>query len=266
MKTLWQNLFGDSTEYIENFFLAAKPLETGLCAFDGEILAGMLFSLPGVFVLEGKAYDGRYLYAVSTDPAYRRQGVMTDLEAEACRQAAGEGARCMVLVPADAGLFSMYEKLGYRTRFRLSRTRIPAPVCPKARLSPCPMEEFLAMRREMLRRLESYFDFYPDMGEYRYREFAGTGREILRAETPYGTGYLAGHPEEKEYLIEETSLGGNALAQAAGELACRYGVKRVVSTGRYGTSSPYGMLKLLDNSIDGERARKANAYLNLMLN
>lgn len=266
LRSLWQSVFGDGPDYIDRFFQSADPSACALTAWDGERLASMLYLLPSVFTLDGVSCDGCYVYAVATDPDYRGRGIMTRLEGAACRLAAQDGAKCMALVPANAGLFPMYHKLGYRTRFYLGTSEVAPAVKPAAKLSRCSRNDFLTLRRELLRGKACSFDLYPSGCEYRYHEFQSSGGEILLAEASGAVGYLAGRREGEVYRIAETSLTGRPLAEAAGVLRSRDGVRRVLVTGSCGTLHPYGMLKLLDGAPDGARIRTAAPYMNLMLN
>lgn len=266
MKQLWREVFDDSREYIEDFFLAVSPLETGLCAFEGESLAGMLFSLPAVMTVRGASYDACYLYAVATAPTFRRQGVFRQLEAEACRLAKERGCRYAALVPEGEQLFAFYQRLGYRVRFYLGVSEVPAAVVSNAVITDCPKGDFLTFRRDMLRRMENSFDFYPALCEYRFQELKNSGNDLLRVQNFNETGYLAGRIHGGDYHISETSLSNTALAEAAGKLQEIYPIRRVFCTGRYGRRFPFGMIKSLNGVEDISKLRGTNPYMNLMFN
>lgn len=266
LSALWQKAFGDEPEYIERFFDAFVPSSFALTAWIGDALASMLFLLPSVLTIDEASYDGCYVYAVATAPAYRGQGIMTRLEEAACRVARQDGAKCMALVPASQELFHLYSKLGYHTRFFLGNSEIAASVETRSKLSVCTSNDFTALRREMLRRIGNHFDLYPMGGEYRYHELLSAGKEILRVDSPEDTGYIVGWKEGETYHIAESSLSYRGLSQAAGRLKeCRH-VRTVLLTGKYGALKPYGMLKLLDDTIEAKRARCSSPYMNLMLN
>lgn len=264
--SLWQRVFGDPPEMISAFFDSAPFEQTCFAAMSGHTLAGMLFSLPAVFCLDGTANESRYLYAVATDPAFRGRGIMTALEAYACDTARAEGARFAALVPASPPLFSMYRKLGYRTFFFHAKTRIPREVKAEASLSPCKPEEFLACRCSLLASHSAAFEFYPSMCMFRYEDFLRSGGEIMLAETFSGPGYLAFHQEGGTLFIRETSLSRKALSHAAGALCRERDAARVFVEGTGGKSEPYGMLKSLFQEKGRKIPLKIDGYMGLMLN
>lgn len=107
---LWQQAFGDSQEFIDGFFRSGYSQDR--CQFleeDGR-LAAILYWFDCL-------WNGRkvaYLYAVATDKAFRGQGLCRQLLADTHRHLQSLGYDGAALVPGDAGLFQMYEKLGYR--------------------------------------------------------------------------------------------------------------------------------------------------------
>lgn len=229
----------------------------------------MLFLLKGALTVSGESSDARYVYSVATDPAYRGRGILRELDEQAAQLAKSEGAKALVLVPAAAGLFEIYRRLGYRTRFYLCETRVSPSVNSGAVLLPCGPRDFLTLRREKLRRDGNTFDLYPELCEFRYYEylFPYPGRprgEIFRVESHGTTGYTAGCQDGSRYLIQETDLTGQALADAAGALREQSGAETVTVLGRQGRRFPFGMIKLLDQSLDMRQLRTADLYMNLM--
>ena len=75
LRCLWKQAFGDTEEYLDAFFGTAFLPERSLCAFDGEVLTGMLFW----FDVSCEERKMAYLYAVATAPEYRGRGVCRQL-------------------------------------------------------------------------------------------------------------------------------------------------------------------------------------------
>lgn len=227
----------------------------------------MLFLPKALLTMDGESSDARYLYGVATALSYRGKGVMTRLEAEACRLAKAEGAKSIALVPAGKTLFDMYAKLGYRTRFYLGTAKVSPCVVSAAAVLPCSMNDFLVLRRDMLRKKRCSFDFYPEFSQFAYREYLFSGGEILKIETGKAVGYTVGIREgENCYRIQETDLSGQALAEAAGALRERHGTGEILLTGQCGGRKPFAMLKTLDPSVNSRKVRLMDAYANLMIN
>lgn len=106
---LWKQAFGDTEEFLEDFFCVAFSQER--CATlekDGK-LAAMLYWFDCTW--EGRKVA--YIYAVATDEAYRNQGLCRTLMEQTHHRLRASGYAGAVLVPGSLQLFTMYEKLGY---------------------------------------------------------------------------------------------------------------------------------------------------------
>ena len=106
---LWKQAFGDTDEFLEDFFCVAFSEDR--CATlekDGN-LAAMLYWCDCAW--ENKKIA--YIYAVATDEAYRNQGLCRSLMQKTHHRLQSLGYAGAVLVPGSRGLFKLYEKLGY---------------------------------------------------------------------------------------------------------------------------------------------------------
>ena len=98
---IWQASFGDSEEFIREFFGRTGILATTVAAeIDGQVRAFMC------------AFDGigdmSYLYALCTQPEYRGRGIGGKVLLEAIRLAHLRGASAAVLHPASSTLAKWY--------------------------------------------------------------------------------------------------------------------------------------------------------------
>ena len=75
LSRLWKQAFGDTDEEIARFFREAYPHASGFAARDGETLVGMCFALPQQLACGEDTCSAAYLYAVTTHPDFRKQGV-----------------------------------------------------------------------------------------------------------------------------------------------------------------------------------------------
>lgn len=119
---LWQQAFGDSTEFINGFFRTGFSPDRCRALEKNGTLAAVLYW----FDCQWEDKKVAYLYAVATDKAFRGQGLCRQLMSQTHRELREAGYAGAALVPAEEGLFQMYEKLGYR-RF--------CPMTPKSVLS-----------------------------------------------------------------------------------------------------------------------------------
>lgn len=274
LRSLWETAFadsGDSPEYLDFAFSGLDPAAWGLGAFDrsnGGRLVSMLLLLPAVLTLGEAPRTARYVYGAATVPAYRRRGILRELEEHAVRHAREEGAAALALVPGSPELFQVYRRLGYRTRFYLGESRTAASLSSSTVLVPCGADEFLSFRRKLMNRDGNTLELGPELCEFRYYDylFPCPGRprgEIYRVEQGASAGYVAGFLKGDTYQIRETDLSGDALSGAAGALLERSGARRVLTAGRTGRRVPYGMLKPLDPALT--HLPPSALYMNLML-
>jgi predicted acetyltransferase len=131
IKKLWNEIFGDSDEYI-NSFITHFGIENGyVCEKEKEIVA-IAFAIPTLLNspsnFEGVTVENRrgslhylqpvkYIYACATHPDYRRQGVMTNLLATVYQDACNEDYEGIFLHAADESLANYYRKLGFEDYF-----------------------------------------------------------------------------------------------------------------------------------------------------
>ncbi len=108
LKELWKICFGDSDEYINNFFENAyAPGRTLVSMCEGEV-AGAAYLFP----CEIGGRRASYLYAGGVFPHFRRRGIYEEMMhswADWCR----EREIIPFLKPADDKLWDYYEKIGF---------------------------------------------------------------------------------------------------------------------------------------------------------
>ncbi len=111
LQKLWKHAFGDPEEFINSFFRVAYSPDRCRCVYKEGVLAAMLYWFDCSWA--GKRIA--YLYAVTTDWAFRGQGLCRRLMEDTHRHLHAQGYHGSILVPRTAELFSMYEKMGYST-------------------------------------------------------------------------------------------------------------------------------------------------------
>jgi predicted N-acetyltransferase YhbS len=109
LTTLWQQAFGDTSEFIRGFFETGFSPERCMLAEENGILLGALYW----FDCQWESKKIAYLYAVSTDEAHRGKGICTALMDATHNHLQKENYDGCILVPAEEHLFRFYEKLGY---------------------------------------------------------------------------------------------------------------------------------------------------------
>ena len=107
---LWQQAFGDSKAFIEGFFRTGfSPDRCRFLEKDGALAAILYW-----FDCRWNGKKVAYIYAVATDEQFRGQGLCRQLMEDTHRHLRYLDYDGAALVPAAAGLFQMYEKMGYR--------------------------------------------------------------------------------------------------------------------------------------------------------
>lgn len=110
---LWHRVFSDSEEYIRIFFEKTYyDCECFAEIIDGNIVSAF-YLMKCEINLDGKTYNGRYLYAAATLTDYRGGGIMSKLIRESLVYAEKEKLDFIALVPADDGLYDYYGRFGF---------------------------------------------------------------------------------------------------------------------------------------------------------
>ena len=116
LKALWALGFGDTEQEIEAFFAISYPAATGFCAEEDGRLIAAAYALPQELAWGERTAKAAYLYAVTTHPDFRKQGVCRKLLAFAEKELKKRYFDCLILVPATDALRAYYETMGFCTQ------------------------------------------------------------------------------------------------------------------------------------------------------
>ena len=126
LSRLWQICFEEPARpadfFLNNFFSPRNCLVYRV----GETVAAAVHLLPARVVSKNGAVRAHYVYAAATLPQYRGRGYMASLLACAAMEGARRGDRYSVVLPADEGLYGLYEKSGYTRFFRVRNLSVGA--------------------------------------------------------------------------------------------------------------------------------------------
>lgn len=167
LRRLWQQAFGDSTEFIDGFFRTGFSPERCRCVeTEGQVAAALYWF--------DCLWEGRkiaYIYAVATEKDFRGKGVCRALMEDTHRHLQSLGYAGAALVPSEEGLFALYGGLGYRS-FCPMKTLDITPGKEKVSVQPISPAQYAELRAERLPRggivqggdtlsfLASYAGFY----------------------------------------------------------------------------------------------------------
>lgn len=209
LRELWTACFGGPPEYLD-FYYGRRfvPEDTLVWREEGRPVSMMTL----MRVRQG-GQDGAYVYAVATLPAFRGKGLMTRLDQWSQEIIRQRGWTFSVLVPAEPGLFSMYEKLGYRSVFPIWTKEISGAGKNSGKFFLCSFETFQELRRRYLYRIPGAV-LHPDQElRYIYDELHAFSGDILLYEEKGNLCYAAFTQEEKGILIREIT-GSNPVSTA----------------------------------------------------
>ena len=144
LRALWQQAFGDTDAFLEDFFAFAFSPDRCRCVTqDGAVIAALYWFN---CTWEGKPLA--YIYAVATDWAFRGQGLCRMLMENTHAHLKEQGYCGCILVPGSPGLFELYEKLGYSICSHIREFECTAGV--PISLRQLTAAEYAALRRQYL--------------------------------------------------------------------------------------------------------------------
>ena len=221
LKQLWQTAFGDTDEFLQDFFSTAfSPLRCRI-ALVNEQTVGMLYW----FDVTCRDQKLAYLYAVATHPEHRGQGICRRLMEDTQQLLQSQGYAGAILVPQTEELRAMYAAFGYTDCTTVSET-----FCACA-AAPVEIHQIDAMEYARLRRLSLPENSVIQEGEN--LRFLDTQVQFYR-----GTDFLLAG----QVLEEDTFFGGELLGSLSAcpgilkSLGCSQGTFRTP-----GSKLPFAM-------------------------
>ena len=194
LRQLWQEAFGDTDAFLDGFFDWVFSPDRCRCIFAGKEAAAALYWLDCDYNGEKLAY----LYAVATAKASRNQGLCRKLMEDTHALLQARGYAGTVLVPGDAGLFAMYEKMGYVTLSCMDTLTVCSSA-PTALKTVAP-EEYAAARKNL----------FPTGGVVQEKE--NLALLTLCANLYAGDGFLLAARKEGDTVIGLELLGDSTKA------------------------------------------------------
>lgn len=246
---LWQTCFHDSEAEVQAFWKCFGDKIGIFCARDGKKVTAMLCALPVQLIDDaGDSHEAAYLYAVATDPAYRGRGLCGEILACAERALRAQGVEYAILVPAEPGLFALYERYGYKTAFFRGRGEISGAACA-GKVEEIDADTYFSLRELLL--VDSFVSCGPD-----YLTYQATTDRLMRIETA-GQMHCAVCAQDGSELTVKELLP--YTPEAAALLLKHFGCKCGRCLTPQGTL-PYGMCKALSGA-----PLPQNCYLGLVL-
>ena len=259
-RQLWQLAFGDTDEYLDNFYLHYyRPRRAIVLEEDGVVQAMFTWfdttlTLPG-----GKTFRAAYVYALATHPDCRGRGLAGKLLADAGALLRPLGIDLLTTVPAEPSLHNFFAANGFAEGFLMEQRTIPAPRpgAAPAPLRPADPAHYNKVREALLADVP-HITFPDEAMEHQLRccRLSGFGG-LFTLDTPAGPACLCAEQAGEDLLMVKELLGSEtAKAAALDSLSVENTCERLLIRSLF-SSNPvdcvkFGMLKWLicTNTLD----------------
>lgn len=106
---LWKICFGDTKEYMDNYFSWRLKENQIFALYDNEIMSSMIHLNPYPLLFSGKEIDANYIVGVATKPEYRKQGLMRKLLTKALEDMYHNEHEFTYLMPASDKIYLPFD-------------------------------------------------------------------------------------------------------------------------------------------------------------
>ena len=224
LRTLWQQAFGDSDAFLDDFFSAGFSFDRCRCITIDKLPAAALYWFPA----QRGETSLAYLYAVATEEAFRGRGLCHKLMEDTHQHLTTLGYQGTLLVPGSASLTSFYQGMGYAPFSTIREFSC------KASSAGVPLRKITAQEYALLRR-----SALPPDGILQ----EGTTLAFLQTQTEFytGAGVLLAAAKNGDTLMVPELLGD---ADCAPGIVAQLGAKK----GRFrtpGDNRPFAMYRCL---------------------
>lgn len=264
LKKLFCDAFDEDYSSASSFYENGVSPSDILVAHCDDTPCGMLQLLPAVIRYKGSEYKSGYIYALAVDEKYRHRGFMTALLSAAASYAKEQEMGTLFLVPQTRALFSMYEKLGYRTVAYKEETVISPAYVESFSITNCERDVFFARRAAFLTRYATSMDLCSLAKEYQFQSGQEFG-DVLFYRDNLSTGYVVGVTKNNRYHIKNTDLPLEAVSRFAYAIKNMRGQIKTVTAAISGRREPFAMAKSLDGRLNLFDLKLSNPHCSLML-
>ena len=124
--SLWEGIFGDGPEVISGFFRVLPEIGSCFVAEQDSRITGMASVITDLMLKDvGCSTKCAYIYAVAVESSFRGAGIGGTLSRMAADFGRKNGANIISTLPANEGLYSMYEKtIGLDKTLRREKTSV----------------------------------------------------------------------------------------------------------------------------------------------
>lgn len=264
-RELWKLAFGDSGDYVDNFYTTYYRPERVLVLEEDGVVRTMTAWFDTAFVLPGRgSYRAAYLYAVATHPDCRGRGLAAKLLSAADVYFESLGISAVTTVPAEPSLHRFFGSNGFRECFThhqmVWKPEDADTLIHSFRLQPLGPEEYGRLRETILAETP-HIAFPADALTYQAGCCRLSGGGLYAATTAEGLAVLCAEGMEDGSLMLKELVGGPSVR---GQVLSGLRLQLPRFGGLYrtpGDQTKFGMLKWLDKEICAGWDWAATAYL-----
>lgn len=216
LKALWALGFGDTEAEIDTFFTLCYPDALGFCAEEGQLIAAA-YALPQTLVQREQSFRAAYVYAVTTHPDFRRQGVCRALLGYVEKTLRKRYFDVLTLFPATDALRAYYAEMGFVSQKSLAITQCDAPAA-RGFCETLTPQDYAGLRETLLYDVPHVRHTLPEL---RYQQ---TMTGFYRLELGPHYGCACARLEGQTLLVQELLPDASvlpALVRALGGKTCR---------------------------------------------
>lgn len=111
MCRLWQDVFGDSKDFILNYFAKYDTPATRIVRYDN---AGNLIAMMHYHRFVSNETEGAYIYGVATHPDWRGRDIARQMIEESIKLMSDDGLQLAMLIAEEQSLRSWYATMNFR--------------------------------------------------------------------------------------------------------------------------------------------------------
>lgn len=266
-RELWKLAFGDSGDYVDNFYTTYYRPERVLVLEEDGVVRSMTAWFDTTFVMPGRGqHRAAYLYAVATHPDCRGRGLAAKLLSGADVYFQFLGIPAVTTVPAEPSLHRFFGANGFRECFTHNqmvwKPEDAEPLTRPFRLQALEPDEYGRLRETILAETP-HIAFPADALVYQAGCCRLSGGGLYAAETAGGPAVLCAEGmEDGRLMLKELAGCPSAREQVLS------GLQQLLPrfSGLYrtpGGKTKFGMLKWLETDFFADWDWGATAYLGL---
>ncbi len=221
-KALWQTVFGDTDEYVENYYVNQYSPQKVLVLRD----EGGVRSMLALFDCEHRWGDGgttkaSYLYALATDPAVRGRGYAGFLLKYADFYLQGRGIPFLSTVPAEESLQKFFARSDFQPCHPMDEGTCPTPPPQALPVKQVDGSAYFALREALLAGT-AHAVYPPAYLDYQTTVSALNGGGLFRIDTPGGPACAVVERWKELLDLRELLAPAGWQAAAVSALAARF--------------------------------------------